>query len=302
MRLARPRHRCGFTLIELLVVIAIIALLVAILLPALGHARATARMVKEMAAGKQMMLAYLAYADDHRGSLLPGEIPDQLMRGPDGEPFFVAKDNDGRPLPDDVAARYPWRLAPWMDYDFRGMIIEKSLYRRLTNQPDQPTSRHSRQDVFSQHTTFGMNGRGFPKSTVSQLLESRLMLRYLREVRHPAMLMIFASARSESSIPSDGREMLPGSHRIQAPRITGPWGPLTLPYGNANMNWNPDSTAQEFGFLDLRHQGKAVTAMFDGHAQLLGLPPGQYTELRDMQHWSNWATHATWRPGQRMAR
>lgn len=300
-RLPACRSR-AFTLIELLVVIAIIALLVSILLPALAGARAAAYKARELSAAKQLMLAYLTYADDHRGSLLPGEIPEPMMRGPGGEAIMEALDDNGNKLSDPIASRYPWRLSPWLEQDLRGLVIDKNLYRRLADLPDDPTGYYGYQAGFSQHTTFGMNGTGYPKELSRRLLEGRLMLRYMREVRHPAMLMVFASSRRESVIPADSHEMLPGSHKIEAPRINGPTGAMVLPYGQANMTWDPDRAAADFGYLDLRHQGKAVTAMFDGHATMMGLPPGQYTQLRDMQHWSNWATHPTWRPGQRMAR
>jgi prepilin-type N-terminal cleavage/methylation domain-containing protein/prepilin-type processing-associated H-X9-DG protein len=61
----------GFTLIELLVVIAVIALLIGILLPALGKARESGRTLKCSSNVKQIAMAANAYAVDHKDQIWP---------------------------------------------------------------------------------------------------------------------------------------------------------------------------------------------------------------------------------------
>ena len=71
-----PYRRCrkplyGFTLIELLVVISIIALLIALLLPAVKKAKAHARLVQCFSNQRQLLQGIHSYAADYGGAIPP---------------------------------------------------------------------------------------------------------------------------------------------------------------------------------------------------------------------------------------
>ena len=149
MKLARR----GFTLIELLVVIAIIAILAAMLLPSLAHAKARAQEVQCLSNLRQMQMSWLMYCDENN-SKIPQNIASNTGRLTNNplQPSAQPGGPDASWVLGDVS------VAPsWTD---DGLLIHGLLFPYLTsiNIFKCPTAKNPFDAAVIRNRSYSMNG------------------------------------------------------------------------------------------------------------------------------------------------
>jgi len=272
MRRSRNTHDSGFTLVEMLTVVGVIGVLLGVVLPTVSSVRVTQRKTAEMAAARQLMVAYIAYATDNDDLVLPGH-----------KAGLRARDDHGHVVQDEPASRYPWRIAPYLSSSIDALYLGSQ--RELLEEARQ-TGEEEYVYTISLSPSLGLNATwvgghqgagqmGFDQRFIDAV--GRFYVSYISEVRSPAQLLVFASARGEDPL-TRGVGPVEGFHRVQSPRF------LASDGDRWSETFDPQDLPADFGFVSPRHDGLAVTAFADGHVDALG-DPG----LRDMRHWANWA-------------
>ena len=278
-RLSRNRH--AFTLVELLVVIGIIAVLISILLPALGSARRSGLQAKSLNNIRQLGLGYCQYQVENRGSL-PFGYPPAVVNGAAITVGLPSGTTIGFP----TASRYPWRLVQFVS-DVWQIIHAHKECPPVPTSGDSAASAETKAYMLSLTPTYGINAyfvgghsgffgfgaNGAPNTSGPAVFKSS-------QIRRPSELIVFADVTA-TGIPGVGED--DGYFVVTPPRKRG------VQWTTQNGRCVSALAGVAMGLPQGRYGKGPVVAFFDGHAESMSVD-----DLNDMRLWSASATSRDW--------
>jgi prepilin-type N-terminal cleavage/methylation domain-containing protein len=210
------RSSSGFTLVEMLVVIGIIALLGALLLPALAGARRSAEKTRELNSVRQVGVGWQLYSEYNNGRILPGYLAPEVQTAWN---LSYKVSYDGSAIPAADAAPYPWRLLPYMDH---AHYLLHDYAHEEDDDPREELSAIANQPAWGYNATYlggwyeGINTNGLP---IVRFEASDVIARTMTEVRSD-MVIFASSAQRNAGLQYDWvQDNIPGSHFVSAPMV-----------------------------------------------------------------------------------
>jgi prepilin-type N-terminal cleavage/methylation domain-containing protein len=316
------RARSAFTLVELLVVIAIIALLVAMLLPALSRAKGVAKLTKDLAAVKQLQQGIANYITDNKDKMFAGFKHWNWAHTHSSLGGLWLLNREAALMAGTSMKPWPNQLWPFLQYDMRAFMTDSMTWDnfnarpRFTNPgnlPDQSVGFEKYEAAHNYHPSFGMNidfygghfqrgafyeFRGTPGTAYANQSDSNARMKrrwYIQGpqdfVNVPAKLMVLTSSRGSDL---NTAKPVPGYYDLQAPSGPRGWGASTgadWPTWAQKLPFMATRPPADYGNIDCRYIDKrALSGFADGHGEALGMEA-----YYDMTMWSTHADRPGWR-------
>lgn len=299
--------RKGFTLTELLVVIGIVAVLLAITIPSLAKARASARNVASAAGLREVTSMYLMYAQNHRGALLPGFLNDRI----NGVEPRVSDPVSGQTFAGRAARQWPFRLAEGVGGGNKSNLwplLRPTLgWTNFPSPSDTAAQAESKAYTAGLYPVFGLNtiflgGHGYSAQSATAIDYyqgfkpdgtpniGRHVAYRLSEIRNTSRQIVFTEVAIQNGSTSVDVDDRAGLHYVNPPRADQASGQYWKVEAGRVVITLPDTPRRTLGVpysraFGARPNPRIPTAFLDGHVETPSL-----TDLTDMRLWAPRAT------------